>query len=83
MLGGVPWQRCQFHVQQNAQAYVTRQDKKAEVAADLRAVFTAGERHEAERLLRQTVAKWQATMPKLAAWMEANVPEALTMFALS
>ncbi|NWG18734.1 MAG: transposase, partial [Chloroflexi bacterium] len=36
--GGVPWQRCQFHLQQNAQAYVPRQELKTEVAADIRAI---------------------------------------------
>ena len=81
VFGGVPWQRCQFHVQQNAQAHVTKTDKKAEVAADLRAVFAAGERHEAEALLKRTVEKWHKSMPQLATWMESSVPEALTVFA--
>jgi len=29
VLGAVPWQRCQFHLQQNAAAYVPRQEMKA------------------------------------------------------
>lgn len=32
VLGGVPWQRCQFHLQQNAQHYVPRQEMKPEAA---------------------------------------------------
>ena len=32
VFGGVPWQRCQFHLQQNAQAYVPRVELKKEVA---------------------------------------------------
>jgi len=39
VFGGVPWQRCQFHLQQNAQAYVPRKDMQAEVAEDIRTVF--------------------------------------------
>ena len=27
-LPNVPWQRCQFHLQQNAQSYVTRLEQK-------------------------------------------------------
>lgn len=27
-----PWQRCQFHLQQNAQAYVPKESMKKEVA---------------------------------------------------
>lgn len=33
VFGGVPWQRCQYHLQQNASAYVPRKDMLAEVAA--------------------------------------------------
>jgi putative transposase len=46
--GGVPWQRCQFHLQQNAQAYVPRQALKREVAADIRSIFAAADRAAAE-----------------------------------
>ena len=49
---GVPWQRCQFHLQQNAQAYVPKQSMKAEVADDIRHVFNAPDRNEANRLLK-------------------------------
>ena len=81
VLGGVPWQRCQFHLQQNASAYVPRQDIKAQVAADIRAVFNAQDRAEADALLKRAVQKYEATAPKLAAWLEENLPEGLTVFA--
>ena len=32
----VPWQRCQFHLQQNAQSYVPKQAMKTQVADDIR-----------------------------------------------
>ena len=35
----------------------------------------------AEMLLTQTVAKYTVTAPKLAEWMEVNIPEGLTVFA--
>ena len=81
-LPGVPWQRCQFHLQQNAMHYVPKLDMRKEVAADLRGVFNAGDRGEAERLLQLAVDKYQTTAPRLAAWMEANIPEGLTVFQL-
>jgi transposase-like protein len=43
---------------QNAGQYVPRQELKAEVAADIRAIFNAPNRHEAEALLRKTVEKY-------------------------
>jgi putative transposase len=79
---GVPWQRCQFHLAQNAMAYVPRVAMRKEVGASLRAVFDAPDRAEAERQLDLAVKKYRTTAPKLAEWMEANVPEGLTAFAL-
>lgn len=81
VFGGVPWQRCQFHLQQNAQAYVPRQSMKAEVAADIRAIFNAATRHGAEALLTALVEKYEKGASRLATWMEENIPEGLTVFS--
>lgn len=81
VFGGVPWQRCQFHLQQNAQAYVPRQSMKAEVAADIRSIFNAATRHGAEALLAAVVEKYEQSASRLANWMEENIPEGLTVFS--
>jgi putative transposase len=81
-LPGVPWQRCQFHLQQNALQYVPKVALRKEVAADLRDVFDAPDRPEADRRLARTVAKYRKTAPKLAEWIETNVPEGLTVLIL-
>lgn len=78
---GVPWNRCQFHLQQNAQAYVPRQEMKASVAADLRSVFNAESLVIANQKLTALVEKYSTTAPKLAAWMETNLPDGFTVFA--
>lgn len=81
-LAGVPWQRCQFHLAQNALHYVPSVAMRGEVARDLRGVLDAGDRFEADRRLKQLVAKHAAPAPKLAAWLEQNVPESLTVLSL-
>jgi putative transposase len=81
VFGGVPWQRCQFHLQQNAGAHVTRQDTRSEVAEDLRTVFNAPDRHTAEAYLKKIVQKYAQTIPALADWLEKNIPEGLTVFS--
>lgn len=81
VFGGTPWQRCQFHLQQNASAYVPRQSMKAEVAADLRMIFNAPNRSAAEAYLAQIVQKYAKTASKLADWIERNIPEGLTVFS--
>ena len=74
----VPWQRCQFHLQQNASQYVTRIEQRKEVASDLRAVFNAPGRGEADRLLAAVVKKYAESAPRLSVWVEANVYQGLT-----
>ena len=81
VFGGVPWQRCQFHLQQNAQAYVPRQEMKAEVALAIRAIFNAPNRLEADALLAKTVQQYAKTASKLANWLETTLPDGLTVFA--
>lgn len=78
---GVKWQRCQFHLQQNAGHYVPKLSLRPQVAADLRAIFDAPDRAEADRRLQLAVARYEKSAPKLCSWMSANVPEALTVFA--
>jgi transposase-like protein len=80
VFGGVPWQRCQFHLQQNAQAHVPHQEMRATVAADIRTIFNAPDRVTAEHYLVHTVQKYLKSASKLATWMEANLPEGFTVF---
>lgn len=82
VFGGVPWQRCQFHLQQNAGAYVPRQELKAEVAADIRAIFAAPDKPSAVALLERTVEKYRKLASRLAEWLEQNIPEGLTVYGL-
>lgn len=76
----VPWQRCHFHLQQNAQAYVTKREQKREVANVIRAILTAPDEVIAKDLLTQAIKKYEASMPKLANWMEANLVEGFAHF---
>ena len=76
----VPWQRCQFHLQQNAQAYVPKQSMKKEVAEDIRIIFNSPNREEADRQLKLMMAKYEKTAPQLSQWMEEAIPEGLTVF---
>lgn len=81
VFGGIPWQRCQCHLQRNAQAYVPRKSMKGDVASDIRSVFNAPDKQEADALLKKTVAKYAQDSPRLADWMEENLPQGLTVFA--
>lgn len=81
VFGGIPWQRCQFHLQQNAQAFVPHKEMQTEVADDIRTIFNAPDRGTAEAYLAKTVVKYQQSASRLSEWLVANIPEGLTVFS--
>lgn len=78
----VPWQRCQFHLQQNAQAYVPRLEQRAPVAEAIRTVFNSPDQPSAEARLKELVTQYASSAPKLATWLETNLPQGFTVFGL-
>jgi transposase-like protein len=78
----VPWQRCQCHLQRNAQAYVPKVSMKGPVAAALRQIFAAADSAEADQKLKDFVQKYEKIAPRLSEWAERNIPEGLTVFLL-
>lgn len=81
-LSSVPWQRCQFHLLRNALQHVPKDDLKREVVADVQSVLDAPDLPAAEDRLVRIARKYEKSAPKLAAWLEANVPESLTVLRL-
>jgi putative transposase len=78
----VPWQRCQFHLQQNAQKYVPRNRMKKEVAGRIRAIFTAPDNEEALRLLQLFLEDYQQRAPDLVSWAATALPEGLVVMQM-
>jgi putative transposase len=79
---GVPWQRCRFHLMRNALAHVPREEMKREVIDDLRSVLDSANEHAAGEQLGRVARKYEKSAPKLAQWMEENVPESFSVFRL-
>jgi putative transposase len=78
----VPWQRCQFHLQQNAQHYVPRQRTKQEIAERIRTIFAAPDDQEAVRLLKIFLDDYRKDAPDLVNWAELAIPEELVMLTM-
>lgn len=79
---GVPWQRCQFHIQQNAAHHVPKIAMRPALAAQLREIFDAPSRPLADARLAAIVSGYAKSAPQLSAWLEENIPESLTVFGL-
>lgn len=60
---GVAWNRCQFHLLQNAQAYVPEVGMRKAVACGIRTIFRAPSREEADRYLKIAIEKYHKTVP--------------------
>jgi len=82
VLGGAKWQRCQFHLAQNAIHHAPSLAIRKRIGAELRAVWNASDLPRAETALADLVAAYSDSAPKLAEWLEKNAPEGLTVFAL-
>jgi len=82
LFAGVPWQRCQFHLQHNAQGYISRLDQRQIVARQIRNIFNAPDVNEANRQLQAAIQDWERSHPKLAAWAQENLAEGFAVFGL-
>lgn len=76
----VPWQRCQFHLQQNAQSYVPKRSMKKEVAGRIKAIFTAPDNQEALRLLDIFLDDYKDAAPELVEWAQEALPEGMVVY---
>jgi transposase-like protein len=82
VMPSVPWQRCQFHLMQNAMQYIPKIEMRKQVAQDLRNVFGARDIDDANEELKRFVELYKDTAPNVATWAESNVPEGLTVFQI-
>ena len=81
-LNSTPWQRCQFHLQQNAQDHITKQELKTPIAEEISYILTEDSLEKAQQKLKEFVKKWEKEQPKVASWAEDNIPQSLTVLRL-
>ena len=82
VLPGAIWQRCQFHIAQNAVHHAPNLAIRAAIGSELRNVWNAPSLEAAGTELKRIVSTYRQTASKLAVWLEAAVPEGLAVFKL-
>ncbi|WP_459445147.1 IS256 family transposase [Alphaproteobacteria bacterium US3C007] len=82
ILGAATWQRCQFHLAQNAVQHGPNNDIRKRIGKQLRSVWNASSLQAAEAELTALVASYRDKHPDFADWLESNVPEGLAVFTL-
>ena len=79
---GVAWQRCQFHLAQNAMHHTPKVHMRTQVANDIRKIFAAGDADAAKNELARFIEAYEEIAPNLAQWAETNIPEGLAIYQL-
>jgi len=82
VLGGPIWQRCQFHLAQNAIHHAPNLATRKAIGKELRRVWDAVDLKAAETELGRLVEHYRETAAKLAQWLEDAIPEGLAVFSL-
>ena len=82
VLGAAIWQRCQFHLAQNAVHNSPNNDIRKRIGKQLRSVWNASSLAAAEAELATLVASYRDKHQNFADWLENNVPEGLAVFTL-
>jgi len=82
VMPSVPWQRCQFHMSQNAQAYVPSVSMRQEIAQAMRDIFSQPGVEEAREMAKKVIKRYEKKAPKFAKWLEDNIEEGFTVFKL-
>jgi putative transposase len=82
VLTGATWQRCQFHLAQNAIHHAPNVAIRKRIGSELRQVWNAPTLTSATENLRHLVDAYRDNAAKLAQWLEENIPEGLAVFTL-
>ena len=76
----VLWQRCIFHLAQNAQNYAPKLSMRKEIAQNVRDIYQALSFEEAKTRIQKTVERYQEKAPQFVEWLEDNFEEGLTFY---
>ena len=76
----VPWQRCQFHMSQNAQKYAPKLSYKKDIAETMRDIFQSPTKEVALYMKDQAINKYKEKAPAFVKWIEENIEEGLTCY---
>lgn len=78
----VPWQRCQFHLAQNAQKYATNRETKSLFGQTIRDIFNACSIDDADRKRQEAIDRYGKKYPEFEEFLETAVPEGFTIYQL-
>jgi len=76
----IPWQRCQFHLAQNALQYAPKKAMKGEISEAIRAIFNSRNIESAIDTKEKIIEEFAQKAPEFVKWLDKNIDEGLTCF---
>lgn len=79
-LPSVPWQRCLFHLAQNASSYAPCASMRVDVCRAVREIYQSMDAEEAKARLGKTLDRFKGKASRFCNWLEEHFTEGLTFF---
>lgn len=76
----IPWQRCQFHMSQNAQHYAPKKHLREEIACAMKDIFNSPSFSSARAMAKEIEARFSDRAPEFTKWLSENIEEGLTCY---
>lgn len=76
----VPWQRCQFHMAQNAQAYAPSKSMREDIGQAVRDIFACTSLEDADSMKKKVVEHYATSASDFASWVDENIDEGLAIY---
>ena len=76
----VPWQRCQFHLAQNAQAHAHNRQQAREMGQAIRDIFNSPSLADAETMVTRVAQRFAKENFQWVKWLEENIAEGFTVY---
>jgi len=80
-LPSVPWQRCIFHLCQNAQHYSPSLSMRGEISQAVKDIYQAIDLKEAHARMQETIKHYEKKAKKFCDWLENNFEEGLAFYS--
>lgn len=80
VMPSVKWQRCIFHLAQNATHHCPNRNIQKELLGRVKSIYTAQDAEEAKTRMQSVIKTYQESAKKFCDWIEANFEEGLTFY---
>lgn len=78
VFGSVAYQRCQFHMHQNALKYVPKKSLQGGITQAMREIFSCQSKEQVEEVKNKICTRFKKEAPEFVEWFESCIDEGLT-----